>query len=95
MGVSMKRSIHNKATYQLYYEKYSKAFIDNYIFARGQDYEKNDAFFVAKIRLQDTVIEDMFQNRNRMLMIIKAYSNLKDDHELYRAAIAKFNAIDN
>ncbi|MFL6507976.1 MAG: hypothetical protein ACJ704_08570 [Nitrososphaeraceae archaeon] len=86
-----KRGIHNKATYQLFYEKYSMAFIDNYIFARNQDYERNEAFHVARIRLQDMVIQDMFTNRPQMMMIIKAYSDIKDDHDLYRLAIEKFN----
>jgi hypothetical protein len=87
----MKRGIHNKATYQLFYEKYSMAFIDHYIFARNQDYERSDAFQVAKIRLQDLVIQDMFTNRNQMMMIIKAYTDTKEDHDLYKLAVEKFN----
>lgn len=88
----MKKGIHNKATYQQYYEKYSTAFIDNYVFARNQDYDKSEAFQVARIKLQDIVIQDMFTNRQKMIMIIKAYADIKDDNELYRAAINKFNS---
>jgi hypothetical protein len=65
--------------------------VDNYIYARNQDYAKNESFHVAKIRLQDIVIQDMFTNRPKILMIVKAYTDVKDDHDLYRAAIAKFN----
>lgn len=88
----MKKGIHSKATYRLFYEKYSTIFIDHYVLARNQDYEKNEAFLVAKIWLQDVVIQDMFTNRLKTLLIVKAYSDVKNDHQLYRAAIQKFNA---
>lgn len=87
--------IHNKATYQRYYEEFWIYFIDSYCFARDKGESKDDAFITAKIQLQERVITDMAKNQNKIIMIVKAYVDIREEEKLYKAAMLNFENRNN
>lgn len=86
-------NIHNKSTYQRFYDRFSAVFIDEYCKARQSDVSSDESLLVAKILLQDYITTELFQNRSKATIIFKAYQDIKTDQELYEKAIAHFHRI--
>jgi hypothetical protein len=82
--------VHNSLAFQKLYDRYSRYFIRHFCAARKEGHNRKHAFALARIKLQDLVIAELSKHKKRSDMIIRAYSNTKQDQQLYEKAIAYF-----
>jgi hypothetical protein len=82
--------IHNKAMYQRYYDSFLTIFVDCYCEARENGNSQEGSFIVAKIRLQDYITTEIMQNKKKIQLIMRVYTDIKKDQKTYQKAIKHF-----
>jgi hypothetical protein len=80
----------SKSTYRHFYKKFNDHFIDVYCAARKNGYSGKSAFVMSKIKLQELVVKTMAKNTQSATIILRAYSNIRNDQELYEKSISYF-----
>jgi len=64
-----------------------KKYIGLYCEVRKEDYPIEYSFLVTKVKFQDYVITEMFQNPSQTREIISAYTKIKEDKTIQEKAI--------
>jgi hypothetical protein len=85
-----KNSIYTKL-----YDRYSRYFIQHFCAARKAGHNRKFAFSLARIKLQDLIINELPKNKKQSDLIISAYSQTKKDQQLYERAIDCYRKYEN
>lgn len=83
--------VHSKAAYDRYYDKFTNAFIDYFCNARTSGFSQEEAFWTAKIKMQDILVAEIVKNKDRAQVLYRLYRDLKNDQQLFEKALKKFN----
>lgn len=82
--------VHKTLVYQKLYERYSRHFIQAFCSARKSGFNRKHSFALARIKLQDLIIDELVKKPKQTVMIVQAYNSTKRDQQLYDKAISYF-----
>lgn len=82
--------IHNTEFYRKLYDRLSRFYIQKFCEARKEGHARKYAFALARIKLQDVVINEIIKDFGNSIYYVKVYRNIKQDQGIYEKALVCF-----